>query len=57
MKQVVKRFSPEQPPDAPVYKNYIGHEKDFKQARLAIDGFSFFKDVVCHILPSLKNVK
>jgi len=57
IKPVVKRFSPVPPGNVPLDKNNDGHEKDFRQARLTIDGFSFFKDVVCHLAPLLKNVR
>ena len=57
MKPVVKRFSPDRLPDVPLNKNNETHEKELRQARLTIDGFSFFRDVVCHIAPVLNNVR
>ncbi|HWD87055.1 MAG TPA: hypothetical protein VG367_02945 [Mucilaginibacter sp.] len=57
LRPVVKRISPSQPFLLPLDKNNNGHEKELRQARLTIDGFSFFKDVVCHIAPMLKNIR
>jgi len=57
MRPVVKRFSPAQHYHVPLNKNNEGHERDLLQARLTIDGFSFFKDVICRIAPILKNVR
>jgi|ERR1700744_860779 hypothetical protein len=55
-KPVVKRFLPGQLPAVPLDKNY-DNEKDTRKALLNESGFSFFKDVVCHIAPLLKNVR
>ena len=52
IKPVVKSFWPSQQPAVPLDKNNEEHEKDSRQA-----GFSFFTDVICHIVPVLKNVK
>lgn len=57
IRPVVKRFSPDRLPDVPLNKNNNGHEKELRQARLTINGFSFFRDVICHIAPLLKNVR
>ncbi|HEX3384121.1 MAG TPA: hypothetical protein VHS53_02975 [Mucilaginibacter sp.] len=57
LRPVVKRISPAQLPAVPLDKNTKEHEKELLQARLTIDGFSFFKDVVCHIAPMLKNIR
>lgn len=57
MRPVVKRFSPAQPFDVPLNKNNEGHEKALRQTRLNIDGFSFFRDVICRVAPLLKSIK
>lgn len=57
MKTVVKRISPLSPGAVPLNENRNKYEKEFRQARVTLEGFSFFKDVVCHIVPALQNVK
>jgi hypothetical protein len=54
IRPVVKRILPGQPPMLPLDRNY-NHEKDTRQTRLNKTGFSFFRDVICHIAPLLKN--
>ena len=56
IKPVVKRFLPDQLPAVPLDKNYA-NGKDTRKALLNETGFSFFKDVICHIAPLLKNVR
>jgi hypothetical protein len=56
MKTVVKRISPLSPRAVPLDENRYRYAKEFRQTRLTIEGFSFFKDVVCRIVPSLQNV-
>lgn len=57
MKMVVKRISPLSLRAVPLDKNCYRYEKEFRQTRMTIEGFSFFKDVLCHIVPSLQNIK
>ncbi|MBS1532855.1 MAG: hypothetical protein JSU01_21305 [Bacteroidetes bacterium] len=57
LKPVVKTISPARVPYVPLGKNNTQHEKELLQARLTIDGFSFFRDVLSRIAPVLKNVR
>jgi hypothetical protein len=57
IKPVVKRFSPAQPQDVPLDQNKKENETELRQARLTIDGFSFFRDVIGHMAPVLKNIQ
>jgi hypothetical protein len=56
MKPVVKRFLSDKPADVPLYKHQE-NENLLRQTGLTEKSFSFFSDVICHIVPVLKNVK
>jgi hypothetical protein len=56
MRPVVKRILRDKPPVFSLDKNY-SHEKDTRQTRLNKTGFSFFRDVIGHIAPLLKNIR
>ncbi|MBS1526941.1 MAG: hypothetical protein JST19_14900 [Bacteroidetes bacterium] len=56
IRPVVKRILPAGLPVVPLNKNY-NNEKELLQARLTKTGFSFFRDVICHVVPALKTVK
>src|ERR1700744_1192362 len=53
---VVKRSLPSGSPVVPLDKNN-DNEKELLQARLTKTGFSFFRDVIGHLVPALKNVE
>jgi hypothetical protein len=56
IRPVVKRSLPSEWPVVPLNKNNE-HEKELLQARLTKTGFSFFRDVIGHLVPALKNVE
>ena len=56
IKPVVKKVLPAQSPAFPLDKSF-NHEKDPRQTRLNETGFSFFRHVICHIAPLLKNIR
>jgi len=56
-KPMVKRFWPDRQRAVPLYQDDNGYEKELHQARLTISGFSFFRDIICNIAPTLKPAR